>query len=193
MNSQLNFLFLTYLKRFYYSYAWSCRLYEGTWFCSLTFFCMALISRTLCRFFLVFSTGLTPFSVLISFPLSTFIVFMYCFLFYFISGFILFHLRFSWSTHLLICLSFETSIISTGWPILVELTDQVNSVIVFLYQMTLLKWLTFILGSLTGLPHSCSFGLIYFFQHWCLFYNVAPHWEILIMFLSLLPLAFHHN
>ena len=156
MNSQLNFLFLTYLKRFYYSYAWSSRLYEGTWFCSLTFFCMALTSRTLCRFFLVFSTGLIPFSVLISFPLSTFIVFMYCFLFYFISGFILFHLRFSWSTHLLICLSFETSIISTGWPILVELTDQVNS-----YYFSVSNDLTQMVNFHTWIPDRASTLLLF--------------------------------
>ena len=36
-------------------------------------------------------------------------------------------------------------IIRTGLPILVELIDVVNSVIIFLSQMTLLKWLTFLL------------------------------------------------
>ena len=58
-------------------------------------------------------------------------------------------MRFSRSTHLLIFLSLETltSIIRTGLPILVELIDQVNSVIIFLSQMTLLKWLTCLLGS----------------------------------------------
>ena len=35
----------------------------------------------------------------------------------------------------------------TGLPILVELIDLVNSVITFLSQMTLLRWLTFLLGS----------------------------------------------
>ena len=40
-------------------------------------------------------------------------------------------------------------IIRTGLPILVELIDLVNSVIFFLSQMTLLKWLTFLLGSQT--------------------------------------------
>ena len=48
-------------------------------------------------------------------------------------------------------LALETlmAIIRTGLPILVELIDLVNSVIIFLSQMTLLKWLTFLLGSQT--------------------------------------------
>ena len=60
-------------------------------------------------------------------------------------------MRFSRSTHLLMFLSLETltSIIRTGLPILVELIDLVNSVIIFLSQMTLLRWLTFLLGSQT--------------------------------------------
>ena len=47
-------------------------------------------------------------------------------------------MRFSRSTHLLMCLSLETltSIIRTGSPILVELIDLVNSVIIFLFQMS---------------------------------------------------------
>ena len=58
-------------------------------------------------------------------------------------------MRFSRSTHLLMVLSLETlmSIIRTGLPILVELINLVNSVITFLSQMTLLRWLTFLLGS----------------------------------------------
>ena len=36
-----------------------------------------------------------------------------------------------------------TSIIRTGLPILVELIDLVNSVIIFLSQMTLLRWHNF--------------------------------------------------
>ena len=61
------------------------------------------------------------------------------FWFYFINM-----MRFSWSTDLLMFLSLETlmSIIRTGLPILVELIDLVNSVIIFLSQMTLLRWLT---------------------------------------------------
>ena len=51
------------------------------------------------------------------------------------------------STHLLMYLSLEIlmSIIRTGLPILVELIDLVNSVIIFLSQTTLLRWLTFLL------------------------------------------------
>ena len=41
------------------------------------------------------------------------------------------------------------AIIRTGLTILVELTNLVNSVIIFLPQMTLLRWLTFLLGSRT--------------------------------------------
>ena len=67
---------------------------------------------------------------------------------------ILFHLtlmRFSRSTHLLMFFSLETltSIIRTGFHILVEMIDLANSVITFLYQMTLLRRLTFLLGSHT--------------------------------------------
>ena len=42
---------------------------------------------------------------------------------------------------------FIRTIIRTGLPILAELIDLVNSVIIFLSQMILLRWLTFILGS----------------------------------------------
>ena len=54
---------------------------------------------------------------------------------------------------LLIYLPLETltSIIRTSLPILVELVELVNSVITFLSQMTLLRWLTFLLGSHTAL------------------------------------------
>ena len=55
-------------------------------------------------------------------------------------------MRFSRSTHLLF-LSLEnlTTIIGTGLPILVELIDLVNFVVIFLSQMTLIRWLTFLL------------------------------------------------
>ena len=60
-------------------------------------------------------------------------------------------MKFSQSTHLLMCLSLETltSIIRTDLPILVELKDLVNSVVIFLSQTTLLIWLTFLLRSQT--------------------------------------------
>ena len=39
-----------------------------------------------------------------------------------------------------------TSIIRTGLPSLVELIDLVNSAVIFVSQMTLLRWLIFLLG-----------------------------------------------
>ena len=42
-----------------------------------------------------------------------------------------------------------TTIIRTGLPILLKLINLVNSVIIFLSQMTLLSWLTFLHGSQT--------------------------------------------
>ena len=46
-------------------------------------------------------------------------------------------------------LEIVTSIRRTGFPILVELIDLVNSVIIFFSQMTLLTWLSFLLGPQT--------------------------------------------
>ena len=124
-----------------------------------TSFCTGLISSKLCRFLFMFSTGFTSLRVLLLFPLS--ITF-----FSFVHGFDLFHLtsmRFSRST-LLLFLSLETlmSITRTGLPILVELVDLVNSVMLFLSQMTLLRWLTFLLGSQTVILIVLLFW-IYFF------------------------------
>ena len=61
------------------------------------------------------------------------------------------------SINLLMFLSLEalTSIIRTGLPILVKLIDLVNSVLIFLSQMTLLRWLTFLLESQTD-SHSST-------------------------------------
>ena len=104
-------------------------------------------------------------------------------------------MRFSRSTHLLMFLSLETlmSIIRTGLPILVELIDLVNSVIIFLSQMTLLRWLTFLLGSQTVILTVLLFWISFFL----LMLVFVPQWlslhsEILIMFLSQFPLTFHH-
>ena len=107
-------------------------------------------------------------------------------------------MRFSRSTHLLMFLSLETltSIIRTDLPILAELIDLVNSVIIFLSQMILLRWLTFLLGSQTVILIVLLFW-IFFFLLMVTF--VLPwlrlHWEILIMLLSQFPLTFHqiHN
>ena len=89
-----------------------------------------------------------------------------------------------------------TSMIRTGLPILVELIDLVNSVIIFLSQMTLLRWLTFLLGSQTVILIVLLFW-IYFFLLTLVFVLqwLSLHWEILIMLLSQFPLTFHqiHN
>ena len=106
--------------------------------------------------------------------------------------------EFSRSTHLLMFLSLKTltSIIKTGLPILVELINLVNSVIIFLSQMTLLRWLTFLLGFQTVILIVLLFWISFF--HLMLVFVLqwlSLHWEILIMLLSQFPLTFHqiHN
>ena len=125
---------------------------------------MGLISRKVCRFlldfdWLYFTQCLTSF-----FSIDHLLCLCAQFL-------ILFHLtemRFSRSTHLLMFLSLETltSIIRTGLPILVELIDLVNSVIIFLLQITQI-FPTQMVSFPTRIPdcdsQSCSFGFIYFF------------------------------
>ena len=56
-----------------------------------------------------------------------------------------------------------TSIIRTDLPILMELIDLVNSVIIFLSQMTLLRWSTSLFGSQTVILIVLLFW-IYFFS-----------------------------
>ena len=125
---------------------------------------MGLISRKVCRFlldfdWLYFTQCLTSF-----FSIDHLLCLCALFL-------ILFHLtemRFSRSPHLLMFLSLETltSIIRTGLPILVELIDLVNSVIIFLLQITQI-FPTQMVSFPTRIPdcdsQSCSFGFIYFF------------------------------
>ena len=85
------------------------------------------------------------------------------------------------------------SIIRTGLPILVELIDLVNSVIIFSSQTTLLRRLTFLLASqtliLTVLLCWISFFLLMlvFVLQW-----LSLKWEILFVLLSQFPLTFHH-
>ena len=111
---------------------------------------------------------------------------------------ILFHLtqmRFSRSTHLLMFLFLETlmSIIRTGFPILVELINLVNSSIIS-------NDLTQMVNFPTRIPNCDSHSLAL----WDLFLSsdtsipsamAFPPLEILIMLLSQLPLTFHqlHN
>ena len=68
-------------------------------------------------------------------------------------------MRSSRSTHLLMFL-FGDFNLRIAWPILMDLIDLVNSVIIFLPQTTLLSWLTFLLRSQLWLSQSCFF---YFF------------------------------
>ena len=110
---------------------------------------------------------------------------------------ILFHLtymRFSQSTHLVMCLSLETltSILRTGLPILVELIDMAKSVIIFLKSQTiLLRYLTFLLRSLTVILTVLLFW-IYLFLLMLVFVLqwLYLHWGILIMLLPQFPLTF---
>ena len=98
-------------------------------------------------------------------------------------------------THLLMLLSLETlmSIVRTGLLILVELIDLVNSAVIFLSQMTLLRWWTLLLGSQTVILIVLLFWIylflltVAFFLQW-----LSLHWEILIMLLFQFPLIFHH-
>ena len=89
-------------------------------------------------------------------------------------------------------LSLETllSIIRTGQRILVELRHLVNSVIIF--QTTLLRWLTFLLGFQTVIFTVMLFW-IYFFLQTLVFdlQLLSLHCEILIMLLSQFLLTFH--
>ena len=104
-------------------------------------------------------------------------------------------MRFSWSPHLQIflCLETLTSIIRTGLSILVELIYLVNSVIIFLSQMTLLRWLTFLLGSQTKILTVLLFQIYFFLLMLIVVLQwLFLHWEILIMLLSQFPLTFHH-
>ena len=117
------------------------------WFCSLcesTSFCTGLISRKLCRFLsfrLALLQSVSYFFFLYRSPsLSLRTVFDS------ISSNIDEVLSINPSANVFFFGDFNT-IISTGLPNLVELINLVNSVIIFLSQMTLLRWLSFLLGS----------------------------------------------
>ena len=102
-------------------------------------------------------------------------------------------MSFSQSTHFQMSLETLTSIIRTGLPILVDLIDLMNFVIIFLAQMTLLRWLTFLLESQTVI----LIVLLFWISFFLLMLVFVPQWlslhsEILIMFLSQFPLTFHH-
>ena len=98
-------------------------------------------------------------------------------------------MRFSQSTHLFFSFEILTSTIRTGLPILVGM---VNSVIIFLSQMTLIRWLTFLLRFQTVIVKVLLFW-IYFFLRTLVFVPqwLSLHWDILIMSLSQFSLTFH--
>ena len=105
-------------------------------------------------------------------------------------------MRYSQSTHLQMCLSLETLmfIIRTDLPVLVELINLVNYVIIFLSQMTLFKWVTFLLRSQIVILTVLLF-CIYFFLLTLVFVLqwFSLHQQILIMLMPQFPLTFHHN
>ena len=121
------------------------------------------------------------------------IICLLCLCAQFLIQFHLKQMRFSRSTYLLMLLSLEIlkSIIRTGLPILVELIDLVKSVIIYLSEMTLLRWLTFLLESQTVILIVLLFW-IYFFLLALVFVLqwLSLHWEILIV-LPQFPLIFH--
>ena len=89
-----------------------------------------------------------------------------------------------------------TSNIRTSLPILVELIDLVNSVIIFqMAQMTSLRWLTFLLGSQTVILIVLLFWIYLFLTLVFVLQWLSLHWGILIMLLSRFLLTFNqtHN
>ena len=107
-------------------------------------------------------------------------------------------MRFSRSIHLLMVLSLETltSIITTGLLILVELINLVDSVIIFLSQMTLPRWLTFLRGSQIVILIVLLFWIYFFLLMLVFVLQWLPLlWKILIMLLSQFPLTLQliHN
>ena len=81
----------------------------------------------------------------------------------------------------------------TGLPILVELIDLVNSVIIFLSQTILRRWLFFLLGSRSVVLIALLFWIYLFLLLLVFALQLLSHyWEILIMLLSQFPLTFHH-
>ena len=146
-----------------------------------------LSSRKLWRFLLTFLTGVTSLNVFLLFPVSITCVVMHSFWFYFIWN--------RWGSLdqpmcYCVCL-LRLIIIRTVKPILVKLLDLVNSVIIFLSQMTLFRWLTFVLGSLSVTLKVLLFWIYLFLLR--LLFNLqwlSLHWEVLIMLLSQFPLTF---
>ena len=131
-------------KRFYYSYAWSCSLCEKK-----TYFCIRIISRKLCGFLPMFSTSFTSLSVTSSSywssssPLST------------VFDSILSNIDEvpSINPPANVFVFGDFNVHQKDWITYSHGTDRLGelyyAVINFLSQLTLLSWLTFLLGSLT--------------------------------------------
>ena len=125
-------------KGFYYSYAWSCSLYERR-----ASFCTGLTLENsadsyLC-FRLVLLLSVSYFFFLYQSPSSL------CTVFDSISSNIDKVLSINSSANVFVFWDFNVHH-KDYLPILVELIDLVNSVIIFLSQTTLLRWLTLLLG-----------------------------------------------
>ena len=79
----------------------------------------------------------------------------------------------------------STSIIRTGSPILMELIYLVNYAMIFLFQMTLLRWLTFLLIFVTVTVTVLLFWIyLYLLMLVFVLQWFFLHWEIMIMLLS---------
>ena len=98
-------------------------------------------------------------------------------------------MRFSWSTHLLFVFG-HYNICQKDWLTYTGGTDRPGELI---SQMTFLRWLTFLLGSLTVKP-TILFFWIYLFLLTLVFVLQWPFlkWEILVM-LSQFPLTFYQT
>ena len=84
--------------------------------------------------------------------------------------------------------------IRTGLPILVELINRVNSVIIFLSQITLLRWLTFLLGSQTVILIVLLFWIYFFFLTLVFVLQwLSLHCEILVYVVVSVSIDFPSN
>ena len=140
----------------------------------------------------MFSTDCTSFSVLLLFPLL--ITFSSLFTaFYSISSNIDGVLSINPSANVFVFGDFNAH--HKDWLTYsggIDMIDLLNSVITFLSQTTLLKWLTFLLGSQTVILTVLLFW-IYFFLLMLVFVLqwLSLHWEILIMLVSQFALTFY--
>ena len=164
-------------KGFCYSYTWSCSLCERR-----TSYCKGFISRKLYGFLLIFSTGFTSLSILLLFPLSITFVFMYAFWFY------LYNIDevLSINPRASVFVFRDFKVHHKDWPGVL--------CIIFPSQMTSLRWLTFLLRSLTVTLTLLLFRIYLFLLmlefavQW-----LSLHWEILIILLTQFPLTFQQN